>query len=672
MGKSINKIEKIYKRIIVDGCIPLKEIPEKYIDIYVNEILLKDSIIDFPFINAIKNYDDNNNLLNSFEVKELLKEMEMIRKGIDIKKTYGYNYNSLNKIKELAKEYGISYSTYSRRRKIYMNNTSLSRVIKHGEITEDMSDRYRTCCRYCRDLIIYLHELPGRISASKIFRDIKKSRSFPCTRCPYHPDYKHEFKKKAAFIPLSTCKRGVSEMVKPNNEDTVSKIISRIPEQQDVLAWSGVKSWANRFHYTPQREKTKLVNEVWFSDHKELDIFVRTKKLDNGRWEIKRPWITGIIDAASNVLVSYVLSLNPNSDCIKECFARACAFTIDTPYYGIPDYFYIDNGKDYRSKKLSGLPNSDRLLLNKDFGESGILEWFGIKVIHALPFRGCSKSIESIWKTIDNEWIKPLVGYLGGSVEKRPSILSKQIEENNLYTFEQFADYFSDVIYPSYNDFKVTNESPNTLYNTLPKTKTYVPSWRTLCVLKSVSTERVIRSKGIKYDNKYYWSSKLGPLIEADKSTKYRIFAFDTPFNRNISVVRNHEYVTEAHMIEKLNVVEKRRHKVIEHIQEQQAQHKFYSKRITQLHSIIYESGILDYVNEVPFVDNIRYAQKIDEVKDKERASDDKDIPEELKAQAEKYLNNYMDSSKNKVEPGRLSKMLREIGESARNKKDNK
>lgn len=81
-------------------------------------------------------------------------------------------------------------------------------------------------------------------------------------------------------------------------------------------------------------------------------------------------------------MVTYVLSLNPNSDCIAECFERACAFTIDTPYSGICDYFYIDNGKDFRFKKLN-----------------------------ALPYSGCNKTIESIWETIDDEWIRELPGY---------------------------------------------------------------------------------------------------------------------------------------------------------------------------------------------------------------------------------------------------------------------
>lgn len=673
MDVPLNKVYKIYNKVIVNNSIPLEEIAPIYQEQYVNEILLKDNLIDFSFLNAIKDYDEIIPLYSK-EVQELFKEMEMIRKGIRIKKAYGYSYDSVSKLKELAKEYGISYSTYARRKKIYMNNTSLSKVLMHGELNENEGDRYHTCCMYCRDLIIYLHLLPGRISASKIFRDIKNGRQFPCGICPYNPNAKHYPNKKTDFIPDCICKREVEYMVKPNNEDTVNKIISRIPEQEDVLAWKGVKSWASRYHYTPLRNKPEIVNQVWFSDHKQLDIFVRTKRLDNGKWEVKKPWITAIIDAASNVMVSYVLSLNPNSDCIKECFARACAFTVDTPYYGIPDYFYIDNGKDYRSNGLKGLPNSEdtRLLLNKEFCESGILEWFGIKVIHSIPFRGRSKTIESIWKTIDKEWIKPIKGYCGESPRNRPYILDEQVKNDDIYIFEQFVDYFADKIYPAYNDFSVTNESPNYLYNTLPKTKVYVPTWATLSVLKSTTFERVIRSKGIKFDNKYYWTSKLGPLIESEKSTKYRIFAFDTPFNRNISVVKNHKYIGEAHLIEKLNVVEKRRHKVIEHIREQQLQHKFYSNKLSQLHSIIYESNILSYVEDVPFVDNIRYGQAIDIKRDKEEANDDNQIPKELKEQALKYANNYLEDNTTKVKPGRMSQMFTEIGKNARIEKGDK
>lgn len=225
------------------------------------------------------------------------------------------------------------------------------------------------------------------------------------------------------------------------------------------------------------------------------------------------------------------------------------------------------------------------------------------------------------------------------------ALVSPPLRSNELYTFEQFADYFADTIYPEYNNLSITRESPNELYNRLPKANTLVPSWRTLSVLKSVTATRVLRSKGIQYGNKrFYWCSELGPLVEKEKNTEFRIFAFDTPFNRSISVVRGHEYIGEAHLIEKLNVVEQRRYKVIQHLMEQQKQYKYYSKRITQLHSLVFQTDILDDVSNVPPVDNIRYGQAIDTERDREESIDSTEIPEELKKQAEAHAANFLNN----------------------------
>lgn len=124
--------------------------------------------------------------------------------------------------------------------------------------------------------------------------------------------------------------------------------------------------------------------------------------------------------------------------------------------------------------------------------------------------------------------------------------------------------------------------------------------------------------------------------MEKEETTQYRIFAFDTPFNRNISVVHDHKYIGEAHFIEKLNVVERNRYKVIQHVAEQARQHKYYSKRLKQLRNIIMQSDILDHIPTAPPVDNIRYGQAIDEERDRNKATDDLTIPEELKEQAER------------------------------------
>ena len=197
-----------------------------------------------------------------------------------------------------------------------------------------------------------------------------------------------------------------------------------------------------------------------------------------------------------------------------------------------------------------------------------------------------------------------------------------------------------------------------------------MPTWRTLSVLKSVTAERVIRTKGIQYgNNRFYWCSELAPLIERKKITKYRIFAFDTPFNRNISVVYDHKYIGEAHLVEKLNVVEQNRYKIIHHIRQQQAQHRFYSDKLEQLHSIVLQTDIADQVCHVPPVDNIRYGQAIDTERDSKDAIDDTSIPEALKEKAEEYSRNLMNLEGSHKKQGKITQSYRELGKKLRESK---
>ncbi|MBR5091087.1 MAG: hypothetical protein IK093_16805 [Ruminiclostridium sp.] len=107
---------------------------------------------------------------------------------------------------------------------------------------------------------------------------------------------------------------------------------------------------------------------------------------------------------------------------------------------------------------------------------------------------------------------------------------------------------------------------------------------------------------------------------------------------------------------------------MIQHVAEQARQHKYYSKRLKQLHNIIMQSDILDHIPTAPPVDNIRYGQAIDEYRDKYEATDDLSIPEELKAQAERYTANFLDPEPEKSKPGQMTLMFRELGKQARKK----
>lgn len=281
------KVRKVYKKVIRDECIPLCDIPLYEQEIYVKEYLFHDRYIDYSLLDFVRNFDTSSPLFSP-EVQLELHKMEIVRTANMISRSYSVTGTSTELLRKLAQDNSISFSTLARWRKKYMKDKSLALLSDHFLNKEGMVVRYRTCCYYCRDLIILMKCKPGKISGAKIFRDISAMKPFSCSSCPYHPDVKSGPHKKNDCIPEATCRRNSEYMVVPNNVDVVWTIIKRIPEQQKVLEWEGVRSWANQFHYTPAREKSKVANECFFSDHKQLESSFeqKEKKMEHGKQHV--------------------------------------------------------------------------------------------------------------------------------------------------------------------------------------------------------------------------------------------------------------------------------------------------------------------------------------------------------------------------------------------------
>ena len=287
----------------------------------------------------------------------------------------------------------------------------------------------------------------------------------------------------------------------------------------------------------------------------------------------------------------------------------------------------------------------------------------GIRVIRALPYRGCSKTIERVWGTIEREWISDLPGYCGENPSKRPITLEADRKNGRLYTFTQFAEYFADVIYPEYNDFSETNESPNQLYDRLPKANTLVPTWRTLAVLRSISEERYVHRQGIFFQNQKYWCSSLAPFVETGE--KVRVFAFDAPFNRTLVVTLGKITLGEAHLIKNLDLVEKLRYKVIQHVMEQHEHLKVCSKHIELVHNLVLQTNILSEALKLPAIDTYEdhpaFVQTIDFEKDKTDAIDDPRIPEDIKELATNYMDNLLKTDDDNDKPGAATQFFQSL-----------
>lgn len=630
-----------------ENLLPVSILPLDQAELCAKEFLFHGRYLDLDLYRlSAKDFslaaDDPFPLLSSPYIQHFFSETRMLREATLIIQTHAGTKTITEELTSLAEKYGISYRTLMRKREKFMNHSDLSLLLQPNHNTYLYHDHMRSMCLYACDYAIYRHLAVNAPSSNKILREFTAMEPFPCKSCPYSKAWQEaELKEHTDAgkpglldIPPFQCTRKAEFMVIPKTRYPINDLLASVSKQDVCMARKGVHEWEAKYHYTPARKKPERVNAVWFGDHTPLDIFVITKYQKDGTVETARVWLTAIMDAASNAMVGYTLTTRPNSASIAEAFARAAVFTVDSPFAGLPEVFYIDNGRDFRSKLISG-ENLQEPRLNKDFASCSMLEWLGVHVTHALPYRGSSKTIERIFGTIEREWISDLPGWCGNSIENRPSAFAADLNAGRLYSFEQFVSYFADTIWPAYNRFKSTPDkaSPLELYESLPKADTLVPSWRTMAVLKYPSKPHTIQSDGIRFNNHWYWHPTLAPYI----GEKVHIFAFDAPFHRTISVTLHRAFIAEAHPTTGLSVIEDDRLRVIQHLAEQRKQKRAVSHRLETLRKIVFKTDLLERGMHIPAIEEYSYSQTIDHQRDEEHAIDDNRIPEELKDAALRY-----------------------------------
>jgi hypothetical protein len=200
------------------------------------------------------------------------------------------------------------------------------------------------------------------------------------------------------------------ESDQPPSYEVLRTFLNAIPPILSAVARKGEKAFNNDFApFIIRNIEAKRPNEIWVSDHMVHDVWVRN---DGVFGELKeneafRPWLTCIVDMRSRKVLGTAWCVNPSSRSISSALRVAmCRF-------GLPQVFYIDNGKDYQKvgKEVPGLSPE----------ASGILFRLNVKSQHCLPLHPQSKQIESFFRTLhqrfDVIW-SPF--YCGISPAKRP------------------------------------------------------------------------------------------------------------------------------------------------------------------------------------------------------------------------------------------------------------
>lgn len=317
IGTSEKELRTAYRDKLTgadNDLLPVGILPHNQIELCLENYFFHDRYLDIDLFRIASRDLPNTEcafpLLVGPHIQAFFKETEMVRRANCEALSCSGERTVTQHLSVLASEYGVSYRTLMRKRRLFMNQSSLSMLLDADHNAYLYNDHLTSMCLYACDYAIYRHLAVNSPSANKILRKFQSMEPFPCSSCPYSKEWQEKQRKMAANkkrpvtpdLPPFTCRRGATQMIVPKTRYPLNTLFANVSAQDVLFARKGVDAWADKYHYTPARKKPERVNEVWFSDHHPLDIFVITRVHKDGTFATARVWLTAVMDAASNAM----------------------------------------------------------------------------------------------------------------------------------------------------------------------------------------------------------------------------------------------------------------------------------------------------------------------------------------------------------------------------------
>jgi putative transposase len=227
--------------------------------------------------------------------------------------------------------------------------------------------------------------------------------------------------------------------VKPPSQMSVYRILNPVIDRQEKQKKVRSPGWRGSRLSLKTREGESIVidrsNQTWQCDHSLADILL----VDSYGKLLGRPWLTTVIDCYSRCIMGINLSYDPPSSQVVSLALRHAILPkrYGSEYklhenwgtYGLPDNFYSDNGKDFRSKHL---------------------EQIGVQLGFACHFRDRPSEggiVERPFKTFNTEFFSSLQGYTASNVQDRP----KTAEKDACFTLRELEELLVRYIVDNYN-----------------------------------------------------------------------------------------------------------------------------------------------------------------------------------------------------------------------------
>lgn len=224
---------------------------------------------------------------------------------------------------------------------------------------------------------------------------------------------------------FSSCYRRMKEVAKRKGwapipaERTLRRHMDiKVPRAVQILARKG-KEEAMKLLPAQKRSVAHLAAMQYANtDGHKLDLHVQLP----GRDKPTRVYLMAIQDLYSRKILSWVLSEAETWEAVRTVVGRM------VEEHGIPTRLYMDNGKAFASKKISGgAKRRNRFKITED-EVAGLLKTLGIDGRFVKPYSGQSKPIERGWGDLAEEIAKhpDMAGaYTGRSTEHKPENYGK-------------------------------------------------------------------------------------------------------------------------------------------------------------------------------------------------------------------------------------------------------
>lgn len=293
------------------------------------------------------------------------------------------------------------------------------------------------------------------------------------------------------------------------------------------LASRGEREYKNKVMVKGERSTKDLkVMEILMGDEHTFDCWV-VYTHPNGKVTAIKPRLVAWIDIKSRMVLGSVMCKDANSDTLKESLLQL----IYRDAGSVPKYIYIDNGKDYVSKEMTG---SDKF----DFDDTtkGFYRSVGIEDFHrALPYYPWTKgNIERFFRTVCDQfskWFSSYTGTLTGSktLAKIDKDINGMLGRGELFTLEEFFEKWTDWLNNVYavkqhSSLKRQGEEFTTPIGCFKNAEKYIkpaPPKSQATVLMLKSERSYVYNTGIKFAGLTYRSDDLCMLIGTHADIKY-------------------------------------------------------------------------------------------------------------------------------------------------------